>query len=133
MFEAKVYHIAVSTLGTILQEEYIAKETIQKWNTECAEKAGKLFLYVPEESRSIPDLYIVIINSYVETAKVEKLIATGRSVMLFFSKYHDPRYSIQAEIDKVDAFKETVKNKCICVDYCISGELKEMLFAELSK
>ena len=122
MFEAKVYRVAVSTLGAILQEEHIAKETIQKWNAECAEEAGKLFLLVPEDASVAPDLYVVVIDSYVDTAKVEKLIATGKPIAFFFNQYHDPNNSMQAEIDKVEAFKEKVKDKYGCVEYNAAGE-----------
>lgn len=117
MFEAIVYRVVVSTLGAILQEEHLAKEAIQKWNTERAEVAGKLFLSVPEDTTVSPDLYVVVIDSYVDTAKVDKLIATGKLIAFFFSQYHDPNNSMQAEIDKVDAFKETMKDRYRCVDY----------------
>lgn len=117
MFEAKVYRIAVSTLGAILQEEHLAKETIQKWNAECAEKTGKLFLSVPEGAPVTPDLYLVIIDSYVDATKVQEIIAKGKPIAFFFNKYHDPRNSIQAEVDKVETFKDTVKDKYCCVDY----------------
>lgn len=109
-------------MGAILQEEHFAKETIQKWNAECAEKAGKLFLSVPENASVTPDLYLVVIDSYVDATKVNEIIAKGKPVVFFFNKYHDPRNSMQAEIDKVDAFKENVKNKYCCVDYSAAQE-----------
>ena len=81
---------------------------------------GKLFLFVPEDST--PDLYVVIIDSYIDTTKVDKLIATGKPIAFFFSQFHDPNNSIQAEIDKVEGFKEKVKEKYCCVDYNATQE-----------
>lgn len=129
MFEAKVYRIAVSTLGAILQEEHIAKESIQKWNVERAEKAGKIFLSVPEDAPVTPDLYVVIIDSYVDATKVDETIAKGKPIAFFFSQYHDPKNSMQVEIDKVDAFKETVKDKHCCVDYGSNRQFEEKLIS----
>ena len=131
MFEAKVYRVVVSTLGAILQEEHLVKDTIQRWNIECAEKEEKVFLTVPEDASVAPDLYVVVIDSYVDTAKVDKLIATGRPIAFFFSQYHDPNNSMQAEIDKVDAFKETVKDKYCCVDYNAAQEFASTLVSVL--
>ena len=131
MFEAKVYRIVVSTLGAILQEEHLAKETIQRWNIECAEKAGKMFLSVPEDAPVVPDLYVVIIDSYVDATKVNEIIAKGKPIVFFFNKYHDPSNSMQAEIVKVDAFKETVKEKYSCVDYNAAHEFVSVVYSVL--
>lgn len=117
MFEAKVYRIVVSTLGAILEEEHIAKETIQKWNIEHAEEAGKLFLSVPENAPVVPDLYLVVIDSYVDSTKVNEIMSKGKPIAFFFNKYHDPKNSMQAEIDNVEVFKEAMKDKYCCVDY----------------
>ena len=131
MFEAKVYRVAVSTLGAILEEDHIAKETIQAWNNDRAEKAGKLFLAIPEGAATTPDLYVVIIDSYVDTAKVEKIVAIGRPIIFFFNQYHDPKNSMQAEVDAVEEFKERMKGKYRCADYRTAREFGEALKAEL--
>ena len=102
MFEAKVYRVVVSTLGAIIEEDHIAKETIQAWNNDRAEKAGKLFLAILEGAEATPDLYVVIIDSYVDVAKVEKIVATSCPSIFFFSQYHDPKNSMQAEVDAVE-------------------------------
>ena len=127
MFEAKVYRVAVSTLGAILEEDHIAKEAIQAWNNDRAEKAGKLFLTLPVGESVMPDLYVVIIDSYVDNAKVEKIVATGCPIVFFFSQYHDPKNSIQVEVDAVEAFKERMKGKYRCVDYNAAREFGQVL------
>ena len=131
MFEAKVYRVVVSTLGAILEEDHIAKETIQAWNNDRAEKAGKLFLTISEGAATTPDLYVVIIDSYVDTAKVEKIVATRRPIVFFFSQYHNPKNSMQVEVDAVAAFKEQIKGKYRCVDYRTAHEFGEALMSSL--
>ena len=131
MFEAKVYRVAVSTLGAILEEDHIAKETIQAWNNDRAEKAGKLFLTLTVGESATPDLYVVIIDSYVDTAKVERIVASRSPIVFFFSQYHDPKNSMQAEVDAVATFKEQLKGKYRCVDYRTAREFGEALRAEL--
>lgn len=83
------------------------------WNAECAEKAGKVFLPVSGEAPGTPDLNVVIINSYMDIVEIEKPISTSKPVVFFFNKYHDLRNSLQVEIDKDGAFKETAKDKGI--------------------
>lgn len=133
MFEAKVYRVAVSTLGAILEEDHIAKDTIQAWNNERAEKAGKLFLTLPSGESVTPDLYVIIIDSYVDTAKVERIVATGCPIVFFFSQYHDPKNSMQAEVDAVAAFKGQMIGKYRCVDYRTAREFGEALRVELDE
>ena len=78
-----------------------------------------------------PDLYVVIIDSYVDVAKVEKIVATGRPIVFFFSQYHDPKNSMQAEVDAVAAFKEQLKGKYRCVDYRTAREFGDVLLHSL--
>lgn len=131
MFEAKVYRIAVSMLGAILEEEHVAKETIQAWNNERAEKAGKLFLAVPVGESVTPDLYVVVIDSYVDTAKVDKIVASGCPIVFFFSQYHNPENSMKVEIDAVEAFKNQMKGKYCCVDYRSARDFGEVFLSSL--
>ena len=133
MFEAKVYRIAVSTLGAILQEEHIAIDTIQKWNAERAEEAGKLLLSVPEDASVAPDLYVVIVDSYVDATKVDKIIATGKPIVFFFSKYHDPKNSIQAEIDATVTYRTSVQGDYLCLDYSTTNEFEQALWYMFEK
>jgi len=133
MFEAKVYRVAVSTLGVIIEEDHIAKETIQAWNNDRSEKAGKLFLATPEVAATTADFFFVIIDSYVDVARLEKIVTTGRPIVFFFSQYHDPKNSMQVEVDAVEEFKERMKGKYPCVDYRTAREFGEALRAELEE
>lgn len=46
MFIAKVYRVIVGSLSGAMEEVYLAKETIGKWNQQNAERTGKLYLLV---------------------------------------------------------------------------------------
>ena len=117
MFKADVYRIAIHSLGAILEEEHLAQMTIVKWNEENAVEKAKLFLQVPSNSNVIPDLNVVIVDSYIDTAKVDKIIATGKPVVLLFCKYHDPKNSMQTELDAIELYRDKVKFKCTCINY----------------
>lgn len=117
MFTSQVYKIAITSLGAILEEEHIAYEVINEWNIKRAEETKKVFLTVPNDATDTPDLYCVIVDSYVDEAKVNQMIETGKPVLVLFSKYHDPKNSIQTEIDKVQLFRANIQGSCICVDY----------------
>lgn len=131
MFEAKVYRIAVTSLGAILVEEHIAKETIQAWNCRRGESAGKLYLTQSLGCPAIPDMYVVIIDSYLDIAKVDAILANDRSMVFFFSQYHDPKNSIQTEIDSIATFREKMRTNYTCVDYRTAHEFGEVLSAQL--
>lgn len=117
MFEAKVYRISVSTLGAILEENHIVKETILAWNNERAEETGKLFLTLSDGVSTTPDFYVLIIDSFIDTNKVYKIIASGMPVVLLFSKYHDPKNSIQTELNAVEAYRAKIHDRCACFEY----------------
>ena len=117
MFKADVYRIAIHSLGAILEEEHLAKMTIDKWNEENAEDRGLLFLQVPANSSDAPDLNLVIIDSIIDVTIVEKIIATDIPVVLLFSKYHDPKNSMQMELDEIESYRSKIQENCICIDY----------------
>lgn len=132
MFEAKVYRVVLSSLGAILAEEYLAKETIQKWNNERAEETGKLFLILPDGTSTTPDFYVVIIDSFIDPAKVNMIIAMGLPVLLFFSKYHDPKNSMRTELDAIDAYRSIVQKQCKCLDYEGLKSFSKVLLSSLN-
>ena len=115
------------------QRSILQKEIIQKWNNERAEKTGKLFLIQQESAATTPDLYIIIIDIYVDTVKVEKIIAKGKPIVFFFSKYHDPCNSMQVEIDKIKEFEKSMIVKYCCIDYNAAHELYKTLVSMLDK
>ena len=134
MFEAKVYTVSILSSGVVLEEEHIAREVIARWNIEEGEKHGVAFLTVPNNyNGSTPDIFIFAIDNYVDEQKVEAAIATGAKVMLFFRSYHDEKNTMESEVKRIEAFREKVQDKCICVEYNNNSKFEEVLFTELSK
>ena len=114
MFQAQVYRIAIQSLGAIIEEEHIAQESIAKWNELHGEQDGILFL---QSTSDHSDLNVVIIDSFIDIAKVDRVMSSGRPSILFFSKHHDPKNTIQAELDAIKTYREMIQNTCTCVDY----------------
>ena len=128
MFNAKVYTVSIPSSGVALEEEHIAREVIARWNIEEGEKHGVVFLTIPSNYRGItPDIYIFAIDNYVDEQKVEAAIQTGAKVMLFFRSHHDEKNTIDSEVRKIEAFRENVKDKCVCVDYNNNSRFEEVL------
>ena len=86
---------------------------------------------IPEAAATTADFYVVIIDSYVDVAKVEKIVASGCPIVFFFSQYHDPGNTMQVEVDAVEVFKERMKGKYRCVDYRTSREFGEAFLSTL--
>lgn len=133
MFTSQVYKIAITSLGAILEEEHIAHEVINDWNIKRAEETKKVFLTVHNDATETPDLYCVIVDSYVDEAKVNQMIDSGKPVLVLFSKYHDPKNSMQTELEQISAYLEAIKGKCICVDYEGNASFIEALKKELDE
>lgn len=132
MFNAKVYTVSIPSSGVALEEEHIAREVIARWNIEEGEKHGVAFLAIPNNYRGItPDIYIFVIDNYVDEQKVEAAIQTGAKVMLFFNSYHDEKNTIESEVKAVENFLDSNKGKCVICDYKLK-EFEESLKATLS-
>lgn len=105
----------VCSLSGTMEEVYVAKDVIRKWNQKNAELTGKLFM--PVEAQNV-DVFIGIVGNRVEkTDAVLRMIETGKKVMLFFNAFHDPKNTIPTEQDGMLAFKASMQNKCFCADY----------------
>jgi len=134
MFNAKVYTVNIPSSGVVLEEEYIAREVIARWNIEEGEKHGVAFLTVPNNYRGItPDIYIFAIDNYVNEQKVQTAIQTGAKVMLFFRNYHDDENTLESEMRKIKAFRVRVQDKCTCVDYNNKQAFEQVLSESLVK
>ena len=128
MYNAKVYTVSIPSSGVALEEEHIAREVIARWNIEEGEKHGVAFLIVPSNCKDItPDVFIFAIDNYVDEQKVEAAIQTGVKVMLFFRSNHDEKNTIDCEVKKIEAFRENVKDKCVCADYNNNSSFEEVL------
>ena len=123
MFNAKVYTVSIPSSGVALEEEHIAREVIARWNIEEGEKHGVAYLTIPNNYRGItPDIYIFVIDNYVDESKVEAAIQTGAKVMMYFSSHHDEKNTIESEVKAVEAFKKEMESKCVCREF--SGKVE---------
>ncbi len=61
---------------------------------------------------------IGIIGNWIDsTAVVEECAQMGKKVILFFQTYHDPKVSIPGEVQKVEEYREQIKDTCPCFNY----------------
>lgn len=112
MFNAKVYTVSIPSSGVALEEEHIAREVIARWNIEEGEKHGVVFLTIPNNYRDItPDIYIFVIDNYVDEQKVETTIQTGAKVLLFFRIHHDENNTMESELMTIKAFRAIAQKK----------------------
>ena len=101
MYTATIHTVSIVSPGVTIEEEQTARETLNRWNAENGKEKGKVFLLLPSDSTAEPDIYVLPIDNYVETAKVKTIIATGKPVILLFSEYHDEDNTIPAELKDV--------------------------------
>ena len=81
MFPAKTFTESISSSFVALEEEYIAREVISRWNIEEGEKHGVVFLTIPSNYRGImSDIYIFAIDNYGDEQKVEAAIQASAKV-----------------------------------------------------
>lgn len=134
MFNAKVYTVSIPSSGVALEEEHIAHEVIARWNIEEGEKHGVAYLTIPSNYRGItPDIYIFVIDNYVDESKVEAAIQSGAKVMLFFNSHHDEKNTIESEVKAVEAFKNEMESKCVCCEFSGKADFEIILANALEK
>jgi len=127
----------VGSLSGAMEEVYVAKETIRKWNLENSEREGKLFLPVelssqPEDFSHV-DFLICIIGNRIENAViVEYCLSQGKDVLLFFNAYCDPKNTIPSEEALVGQFRNVMQGRCPWEVYDGIGDLCRMLNDRLS-
>lgn len=135
MFSAKVYRVMVGSLSGTMEEVYVAKETIRKWNLENAERTGKLFLPTEWSVKVNPDevdVVIGIVGNWIEnTAFIEDCIKAGKQVVLFFNAFQDPKNTIPNEYDDVYFFKNKIQELCVCYEYSGTTELENLISKQL--
>ena len=129
MFNAKVYTVSIPSFGVALEEEHIAREVIARRNAEEGEKHGVVYLAIPNNYRGImPDIYIFVIDNFVDEQKVEAAIQTGAKVLLFFNQYNDEKNTIPSELQRVVEYKEKIKKKCLCIEFSGKVDFEKSLF-----
>ena len=133
MFNAKVYTVSIPSSGVALEEEHIAREVIARWNIEEGEKHRVAFLTVPNNyNGKTQDIFIFAIDNYVDEPKVEGAIASGAKVILFFRSHHDEKNTMESEVKRIEAFREKVQGKCVCVEYNNNIMFEEVLVNALN-
>lgn len=117
----------VGSLSGTMEEVYVAKEVIRKWNQENAEREGKLFLQVDSPMEDV-DVLIGIVGNWIDKPeRVLQMVEAGKKVKLFFNAFQDPKNTIQSEREEMEKFKERMQDKCFCVEYNGSGELGRLV------
>lgn len=128
MFNAKVYTVSIPSSCVALEEEHISREVIARWNIEEGEKHGVVYLAIPNNYRGItPDIYIFVIDNYVDEQKVEAAIQTGAKVMMYFSSHHDEKNTIESEVKAVEVFKKEMASTCVCCEFSGKADFEASL------
>lgn len=77
MYTAKVYHISIVSPGVTIEEEHIARETLNRWNAENGKEKGKVFLPLPMYSPAEPGIYFQPINNYEDIVNAKRYYCYG--------------------------------------------------------
>lgn len=131
MYTATIHTVSIVSPGVTIEEEHIARETLNRWNAENGAGKGKVFLPLPSDSTVEPDIYVLPIDNYVDTVKANAIIATGKPVILLFSEYHDEDNTIPAELKDVEALKNAKAPNCVKATYKGSKDFQQALLATL--
>jgi hypothetical protein len=129
MYTATIFTVSIVSPGVTIEEEHIARETLNRWNAENGKEKGKVFLPLPSDSTAEPDIYILPIDNYVDTAKAKAIIATNKPVILLFSEYHDEGNTIPAELKDVEALKSEKAPNCVKATYNGSKDFQQALMS----
>lgn len=136
MFTAKVYRVMVGSLSGAMEEVYVAKEAIRKWNQQNAEREGKMFMPIEwavgiDDVQNV-DIVVGIVDNWLDNPKfVEDCIEAGKSVMLFFKDSHDPTNTISGEEEDVRVFENRIGGLCFCSKFYGIEELNTCLIDQL--
>ena len=131
MFEAKVYTTAILSLSGMMDETHTARETVSRFNQQHAASTGRLFL--PVDDPQAADVVIGIVGNYIEKADViEEAVKAGKQVLLFFSKYQDPKNTIPMEGKAVETFKKEMGAKCVCCEFSVKADFEASLAKALA-
>lgn len=131
MYTATIHTVSIVSPGVTIEEEHIARETLNRWNAENGKEKGKVFLPLPSDSTAEPDIYVLPIDNYVDTAKAKTIIATGKLVLLLFSEYHNEDNTIPAELKDVEALKNAKAPNCVKASYNGNRNFQQVLIATL--
>ncbi len=126
----------IGSLSGAMEEVYLAKETIRKWNQQNAERTRKLFLLVEwtakkEEIQHV-DVVIGIVDNWIQnTALIENCVEKGKQVLLLFNASQDTTNTIQSEFEEVLSFRERIHTKSVTSHFNGGAELRSLLNNQL--
>lgn len=125
----------VCSLSGTMEEVFVAKDAIRKWNQENAEHAGRVYMLVEESThQEDADVLIGVVGNWIEkTDVVEAFVAASKKVMLFFNGYHDPKNTMPSEEQAVAEYRKQMEEKCYCCEYRGVGELEKIVWEKLTK
>ena len=133
MYTATIYTVSIVSPGVTIEEEHIAREILNRWNAENGKEKGEVFLPLPSDSTAEPDIYVLPIDNYVDNAKANIIIATGKPVILLFSEYHDEGNTIPAELKDVEALKNEKAPNCVKATYNGKRDFQQALIAAIAQ
>lgn len=114
-----------------IEEEHIARETLNRWNATFGKEKAKVLLPLPSDSTAEPDIYVLPIDNYVDVTKAKAIVATGKPVILLFCDYHDEENTIPAELKGVEALKNAKAPNCVKATYNGNSDFQRALFATI--
>ena len=127
MYTATIHTVSIISPGVTIEEEHIARETLNRWNAENGKEKAKIYLPLPSDSTAEPDIYVLPIDNYVDITKAKATIATGKPVILLFSEYHDEDNTIPAELRDVEALKNEKASNCVKATYNGRNDFQQAL------
>lgn len=134
MYTATIHTVSIISPGVTMEEEHIARETLNRWNAENGTEKGKVFIQLPSDSTAETDIYVLPIDNNVDITKANTIIATSKPVILLFREYHDEDNTIPAELKEVDALKNEKVPNCVKATYNGNRDrimIGERYFAEI--
>lgn len=161
MYNARVYKIMFGSPSDIVDERNIFFDIVHGWNHLNSEKSGIVLLPIHWSTDSYPstgkhaqkiiddvvvaksDLLICVFGSKLgtntdthESGTVEEIDEhrkAGKDVMVYFknSLSINPDSFDPSQLEKLKAFKESIKNKCKYSEFKDSQEFKDELFKDL--
>lgn len=132
MFNAKVYKLSVITLSGIMEETFVAKDSVRLWNLANSERTGKLILTVDEPQAA--DILVGVVGNRLEkTDLIEASLKAGKNVLLFFSSYQDPKNTIAREQAAVAEYMIQMQKRCFCGEFNSPAALAKLLEEQLNK
>lgn len=145
MFAANTYKIMIGCPGDIKEEIDMAMKVINHWTTLHAEQYSTVLLPIHWATNSYPehgahpqtllngqlvsksDMLVGIFGARVGTAtdksqsgtieEIEEHIKAGKPVMLFFRRQNDITNTPASEIEKLQAFKSSIKTRDFYREY----------------